>query len=355
MTTLFSKVWNFFFPKPKEIRHVQIDPDSIKIHDTIRALANTHAEDQAIISKYKKEEGERKEREKDRQSEEEVKVVLNEQKKELERKSMPKYFSLKSFFAKVLYNKNFKGKVVITSFDRSEKLAGFGDIGFTSDGDIAILDTNNNLIIKMPRLNDIFFHTGALGNDVKALTMPLCLDKSGSPIENLMVMESPEVIREGQKLRYTKARKRPVYEILKEKDRVISEMYGELEEKEKTILDMQSNLDNLAMANRLSSSSVETSKADLSIIEQRHSAVERVFSQSEKDLLQLRKLHEIDEDNAEKLDKQVHSLREEAERQGIKLSDAKAMELIRSIKKELVADIPPEKEVRIIKESNPQK
>ena len=59
------------------------------------------------------------------------------------------------------------------------------------------------------------FCNGALGNDVKALTMPLCLDKSGSPIENLMVMESPEVIREGQKLRYTKARKRPVYEILK--------------------------------------------------------------------------------------------------------------------------------------------
>ena len=69
MPTIFQNILGFLFPKKKEIRHVQIDQDSIKIHDTIRALANTHAEDQAIISKYKKEEGLRKEREKDREKE----------------------------------------------------------------------------------------------------------------------------------------------------------------------------------------------------------------------------------------------------------------------------------------------
>jgi len=332
----------------KKVVHIDLDSESVRTHNTIRALANENAELKTEKAKLLSELGKLRKSKKDKEEEEEVKFALNEQKNELEKKSYPKFFSLKSFFKKILTNKEFAKKVGFYSWNGETKLGKFGDIGLGFDGRIYLLDDKKNIIIHGETLHDIFRRIPALHNDLKAGMIPINLDEELGYMENIEVWEAPEIIPTlDGKFKYAKARKRPLYEYLAELRAKISEQQETIEELEMTITKLQEENDELKIAQRVAEDSAETVRAELSQAEKNVSAIERIFRATERELSQLRDANMILEDNLEKLEKQVETLRKEAEREGVKLSFDKALETIENIKRNLVKDM-PEKEVQII-------
>lgn len=336
--------------KPKKV-HVSLDADSVREHNMIRALANESAELKGELARYRVEEAKDRESKKDQEEEEEVRWKLNEEKQELEKKTYPQYFSLKHFFNRLSRNKKFREKIGFFSFDRSTKISEFGDIGFSGDGDIILLNQEGEVIMKMRNLNDIFQSVGGLGNDAQAFKLPINVDKEGRYVENIMVWETPELVptKDGR-FKYAKARKKELYKYLNELRAQISEQQDHIEELELTNTHLHRENDELKVAQRVAEDDSETSRSELGQAEQSVSAISRIFRGTERELAQIRDTNVILGDNLDKLETQLTKMRDEAEREGIKLSDDRALETIQTIRRSLVRD-EPSKEVRIVEKS----
>jgi regulator of replication initiation timing len=211
----FNSIVDFIFGKKNKLVHIQIDPDSIETNHQVKALAYENAELKGEISKLRNYVGKIKGRDEDKLEEENVKASLNEQKNEIKLISQGKVFSLRKFYGRYFRDKKFRESLGIYSFDRSTKLADYGDFGITDNGDFALSDKNGNIILRMGKLKDMMQSVGALGNDISKGMIPVNLDKEGGYIENIMVYEAPELINTGENLRFAKARKKPVYEIIR--------------------------------------------------------------------------------------------------------------------------------------------
>lgn len=343
---IWTKIVNFF--KPTKKVHVQLDPDSVKAHNLIRALANENAELKGEKAKLVSDLGKLRESTEDKEDEENVKYELNAQKKELELKKKMPYFSLKAFFNKIFKKKKYRDKLYFYSFDRGKRLAKFGDFGFSADGDFVLLDDKGREVMKMDNLKDIFQSVPALGNDIIDKKIPLNFTRDGEYVENPMVWEVPEITpTEDGKFRYAKARKKPFYDYLAELRAQMGHQQSYIEELELTNTKLQQKNDELSIAQRVSEDSAETSRTELSQAEKDVSAIKKVFRSTERELSQSRDINIVLEDNVDKLRLQLEEMRKEAEREGVKLNFDKALESLLNIRRELIKD-EPSKEVRIV-------
>lgn len=332
MANIFSKIINFIFGRTK-VKHVQLDEESVKKHNMIRALANENAELKGMLGKIKVEEGRKREGEDDKKEEEEVRWELNTQKKELQKKKYPKYFSLKTFFRKVHTDKKFRTKLGFYSFDRQNLLGKFGDIGFCSDGSILLLDDKNQVLVKNYEIQKIFQSVGGLDVDVKNGLIPINFDGEGSYVPNMVIDDSYSVTPDfNGRLVYTKVSKQPFYKLLEDYRNDIAEKEDRIEELELLNNELNKQINGTKISLRVSEDAVQTTRADLSDTEKEVSAMGKVFRSVLSDLDKTRNANTIMDDNINKLENQVEMLRDEAERQGVKLSFDDALEKIDLIK-----------------------
>lgn len=335
---------NFFLGNPKKIVHVPLNPDSVTDNTQVRAMSFENAEIKGENARLKNIIAQLKERETDKNEESNVKAELNEQRNELKLKSQGKFISQKKFWARYFRDTKFREKLGIYTFDRSTRLAGFGDLCWSEDGDQAIFDDKGNLVLKMGNLKDMIQSVGALGNDLARGMIPVNLDKEGGYIENIMIYEAPELIQTGDKLQFAKARKRPVYEIIKQLNEQISDLHGDLQEAEALNIELQNKIDKLTSQSKINQEMSETSRAELSHHDQMLTGIDRSFRMVQRDMLNYQNISAIQEDNIAKLESEVTEMREKAERQGVKLSDEKALELIQNIRSTVVNELPDTQE-----------
>ena len=90
---------NFFFPQ-KKLVEVPIDPESIRSHQVVRAVTYENAELKGKVAKLEDYIGKLRESADYKKEEENIKIILNQKKKELELKSQGTVFSLRAFFFK---------------------------------------------------------------------------------------------------------------------------------------------------------------------------------------------------------------------------------------------------------------
>jgi len=185
--------------------------------------------------------------------------------------------------------------------------------------------------------------------------IPVNMDKEGSYIENIMIYEAPELIQTGDKLKFAKARKKPVYEIIQQLNDTIGHYASELEEAEGLNIALQNKIDKLTSENRVSDEMAETSRAELSHNEQRLTGIDKAFRTVQRDVFNLQNINAIGEDNIEKLESEIAEMREKAERQGVKLSDEKALELIQNIRATVVNELPDFQPQQTPQATSPQK
>lgn len=327
------------FKRPKLVK-VHLNPDSVQDNHQVKALAYENAQLKGEVGKLTNHIAKIKQRDSDKLEEENIKAVLNDQKNEIKLKSQGKVFSLSKFYRKLFQDKRFRQKLGIYSFDRSQKLANFGDFGITSDGDFALFDSDGNLIVRMESLKDIFQSVGGLPNDVSTGVIPINMDDEGSYIENIMDYNVPEIIQTGNKLKYAKARKRPVYEIIQQLNEVIGGLQSELQESEALNIELQNRIGSLKSEANVNREIAETSRAELSNVENRTIGIDRAFRTVNRDVISYQNLSSIQADNINKLERELARMREKAEREGTKLSDDKALELIQDIRATVVAELP---------------
>lgn len=335
---IINSIANFFGKKETKIVSVSLDPDIIKRDHLVKALSYENAEIKSKLADYEQEFAKQKQREGDKHEEEHVKAVLNQQKQELQLQSQGKVLSLKSFYGRYFKDKKFREKLALYSFNRAEKLDDFGDFAIAEDGDFVVLNKAGDVILRMQNIKDIFQSVGALGNDLSAGKVPLWLDKEGGWIENIMEYELPEIISTGSKLRFAKARKRPVYEIIKGLNGEISQLHSDLVETESLAHDLQDKVDSYESQLSMYQQMSETSRAELTANDERLVGIDRVFRQTMRDITQLRKLHEIDEDDLTKLENEVDFLRGEAERNAVEGSDDRALKKIMKVRNTIKGD-----------------
>lgn len=337
-----------------------LDAQSVKENHTIKGLAYENAELKGKLAKIESQLAKQREEEKDIQDEENVKAFLDEQKKEIRYKSQGKVFSLKTFFSKYFRDTKFRQNLSYFTFDRKEKISNFGDLVITEKGQFGLIDKDGQLVMPpMESLRDIFQSTGALGNDIMKGMIPLNLDTEGGYIENIMIYEAPELIpTETGALQFAKAKKAPVYQILQNQGNQISELMGDVAEKEEIITKLQNKIDKLEAEKRIHETMSETSRAELSDKEERITGIDKVFRQTQRDMIRLQNLNIISEDENKRMQVMFESIRKEAEREGVKLSDDKAREIFERARSTIVNEMPDVVQVQApqqaIKEEIPQ-
>lgn len=319
-----------------------LDAQSVKENHTIKGLAYENAELKGKLAKLESQQAKKREEEKDIEDEENVKAFLDEQKREIKYKSQGKVFSLKSFFAKYFRDTKFRTGLAFYTFDRNDKINNFGDFVITEKGLFGLIDKDGNLVMPpMESLKDIFQSTGALGNDIIKGMIPLNLDNEGGYVENIMVYEAPKLIpTDDGKLQFAKAKKAPVYQILQDQGNQISDLMGDVAEKEEIITKLQNKIDKLNADKKIYENMSETSRAELTDKEERVIGIDRVFRQTQRDMIRLQNLNIISEDENKRMNVMFEAIRKEAEREGVKLSDDKAREIFERARSTIVNEMP---------------
>lgn len=326
-----------FFDKKKEII---LDPTSVPAHKVNEHLKTQTIQQKAEIDKLLLELSKYKSSEDNKEREEHIKQILNEKQDEIQKVKTTKYFSLGNWYKEYLKNPS---EISVTDFDRGTKIDKFKDFGLTEDG-IFVVVGENGVVHGRERFKEVFQSIRGLGNDLNSGILPLWIDREGNWIENLLEFELPEANIVGDKIVYHKVRKKPLYEIVEGKNREISSLAGDLRDQEELNSNLQIEIDNLKRALRVRENSYESMQVQMSKNENASTNIDRAFNDLLKRLEREKNKVIILEEEVEKLESQLKKMVTEAERQGIKLSDEKALELIQNIRRELVRDEPRVKE-----------
>ncbi len=275
--------------KSKEMRY-DLDPQSVKTHSLVKGLSNQVTELQAELARARAEKSERKELDVQEQKEESIKEYLQEDKKRLSKENRQKFFSLKSFFHKYLKDEKFRNNLNITTFDRSESLGKFGDFGFSGNS-FVILNSKNQKVFGTREIKDLFQSVSALSNDISSSKIPINLDKDGGYIPNLMLWEAPEIIKGEDGFRYSEARKKPFYELLKKYEARIQKKDLEIGAKELTMSGQQNKIDDLSISSNANEKSAEIARAERVKMSEQLSNIEKIFVSTEKELTKFRQMY----------------------------------------------------------------
>lgn len=335
----------------KERVNIHLDPESVRVHNQVRALSNENAELKGWKARKLAEEGKQREREQDKNEDESVRWKLDKQTKELQKKVYPKYFSLKSFYSKLIRDKNFRNKIGFYDFKRSTKMSKFGDIGFSSDGKIILLDDNGIILMAGNNLKQIFQSVAGLSNDISTFKIPLNVNEEGEYIENLMEYDMPTIYQTPEgKFQVTTAKKRPLYEYVRELQNEISEKDHQIEELENTITNFSKKISEYEVSRRVAIDQSETDRANLSEVTKGTSEIGKQFRQLGKELALSRDSNTLLEDNVDKLVRQLEKMRNEAENEGTKKQFDRVLETFQNVRSTIVRD-EPEQVIKIVEKS----
>ncbi len=339
---MFKWLMDFFKgEEPKAISY-RVDPESLKKEHIIKGQANQIAELQADVARFQSEKAQRREVKAQIDDEEYIKAHLQKEKVQLVNKDAPQFFSLKGFFIKYLHDAKFRNNLRFTTFDRSKNIARFGDWGF-SENCFVILDENKNVVMKTTNLRDMFESVDALGNDILSTKIPINLDKDGGWIENEKKWEVGDIVETAKGHTYTHSKKEPWYLRIKEKNAKIKLLQEDITLLEQTTLKQQERINELEMGYESNAKSVEIARADRSKTAKSVSVIEKIWKDTEDELSKMRQGSALQEDENIKLKAQRDEAMNEAEREGTKLSDEKAVETVERIQRTVVQNNPDDK------------
>lgn len=355
---------NIFKGKKKNLVRVELDkadPDAIN-----KILMYENAELKQWKAKKIQEDALARERKKDINEEENVKISLQEQGKDLRAQNNASVFSMKSFwglyFGIPSYLKKFgmtkngwqkwRRNLSYYSFNRSSKLDKFGDITFGGNGLVYFMNDSAEIVHGGRDMKDVIQSLPGLGNDIIKSQIVLWMDEDGAPIENIMEYEANDLLpTDDGKLRFSKVRKRPVYEIIQRLGEENQDVRSQLEEAEMLITEQQDTIDKLRSESRINEKTAETSRAELQHQEEKVIGIDRVFRSTTRDLVQARNLYVIQEDALDKLESEIETMRKKAEREGVKLADERAFDQINRIRGTLINEMPDNFSQKIIPKS----
>lgn len=342
MASLFQKILKAFSGK-KETQII-LDPESVKSKHINQALLQENAKLKGEKAKLESKIGILRQKDEDKHEDENSRIELNEQKKEIKKQQYPEYFSFRYFFDQLQNNKTFRNKIAFYDWNRGTRLAKFGDFGISTDGDFVILDSRKRVLMKAGDLGTIFQSYAGLVNDVPTGKIPINVTKDGEFVENPMVFEAPEFTPTDKgKYQWAIAKKKPFYEYLTELREQITEQHEDIERLELTNTHQKKELDEMKVAQRISQNDAETSRANLSIVEKETNVIVKAFRNVSSQYSKVLDTNQINEEKMEKLENEFQKMKDEAEGENTRKSLDKAIELVQRVRREIIENMPPEK------------
>ncbi len=174
--------------RKKEVKHVEIDPESIKTKDEVHALAIENVELKGERDKLKSIVSEYEENKKSLQSEENIKAKIIKDKQRIDAKQGMDYLSLNS-----LLNRISRGMITATTWNKKKRLGRVSKLGLTEKGDLIIFGEEDKVLISgQPK--DIFFNPAGLITETELGLLPLGINEKNQWMQNIMDLETPEYI-----------------------------------------------------------------------------------------------------------------------------------------------------------------
>ncbi|HEY0090079.1 MAG TPA: hypothetical protein VGB37_14630 [Candidatus Lokiarchaeia archaeon] len=330
-------------------KEIHLSNDSLTEYHVLNALKLENAELKAERDKQNLEKVKYTQTLSQKEEEEVIKYELNKKKDKIYEKKNFNYFSFGKLGEIFKNDPKLLERTFFTDFERGKKLDNYYDMGVTEDGVFVVVGRKNGVLWGSKNLKDVFFNVKGLSNDFNSGLIPLCLDSEGRFVENIITSEVSDVQRFGTKLQYTKTRKRPVYEIILEKNKIIGEQSSEIEVLEETVSELQQQIDNLKRDVNVKSKNNSNLISEISESQQSNLNIDGAFQSLIRKLEFESSKNMIIEGELEKLEKQNIKLLGEAETEGAKTSFAKAVETIQNLRREIQNTEPQIKIVEVPK------
>jgi len=272
---------DWIFPDKRKKILMHLDESQIKENEIIKAQ-------QQKIASYETYFGQLQAREREKKHEEEQEIInqelveqANEEAKDLKANKYGKVTSLKKFFTKYIYNKQFRNKLELCDKNGEIVLGKFGDIVLMEGGNLGILDSDNKIVSYGKTLSQVIYKSDGFENQINRNMILIPCDKDGNwtPDLDYMQMEEPLGV-EGKfddgtgKIIWGKVKKSEVKKIVARLMQENQEVTQELEMQEQNILELKQSFDDLSRRYKLLENKSHSSESNLSQVMKVHSDME---------------------------------------------------------------------------------
>jgi len=319
-----------------KVVHEEIDPRYLEENEQIRKLAIENANFKGKEARANIEKARQRESERDKDEERDKKIFLEQRYEELRQRNKLNFFSLRRFFKRILTDERFQNNINIVSCDSKKILARFNDIGISENGNLLLIGENKGqkeVIMAGRTMQDMFFTVSSMNHDASKGFLPICLNKDREHVENIQIMEMPEIQRvSDDKFVYKTAKRKPLYEMVAGLKSENYRLADELKQEEITSMELQKKNDELerkvdVLQSYFNSTRKEESKDGIEEKEETKS-----FGRLTKELVMERESKALLEQDKESLEASNKELRQKAEREESKTSDEKALETHETIR-----------------------
>jgi len=269
--------------KPSEVVRYPIDEELIKRDKLIKAQQQQIQARDAQLAKVSAQEMQKRESERSKDYQQEIAKRLREKEKSIRSKRFKHTFSWRYLFNKMGYETkptNFGKNIEVTDKDDTVVFGHFGDLITADNGYAMITDTQGNILNIAKDFTKLIWKPDALSNYMKRERIPLALDENFNPTLDLEEQEHPDVIYDEKNGEYaeTKIRRRPVKEMLIERDESIRSLQRELERLEKMNIDKDHKLQGQNRIIRMLEDRSNLSQKELSSVMKEAMAYEKSIS-----------------------------------------------------------------------------
>jgi hypothetical protein len=351
-------LFGWFRLRKKKVELLPLDPETIRKDKIIKALTQENQGLKASFSKVLAEKREEKENEIKEDRELILREKLQEEEKLIKEKRYGNSLSLNKFFYAFLNDSKFRDKLEVCSYDDKIAFGKFGQFLILESGDLAITDSNNNILSHGRNLDMVIYKPGSLFNQIKRGRILIPYDTDFNYYPDIDEVEINDVLYdENQKIyKETEVAKRKAKDLLLEKDKELRERYNYTERLENLNINLTKELSDVKNTLKFLKKGEENMRTELSQVMNASSQFNIVSGEMQRKITDLTELKSLYESTISKYENVIKDLLDKIEEAGDKTTFQRAMELVKDTidysktrlpQKEVIREIEKKEEVPV--------
>lgn len=261
-----TRFGRWLFNVDPEIRETYpVDEQSIKDNKIINELVKKLKSRDAELSRVKADQNLKAQDQQESSEMDNMAEELQRQSSNLKKKRYGGATSLKDIFLS-LDKKNYRNKVEITDKNDKRIFGIFGNICVLNNGHLGLQDNNGRILAQGPTMRHIIYKPESLGNQMRRKRILMPCDENHIFYPDIEEIELPETIydeKEG-KIKWATVRKKPLKQLVQEKDEIIRDSHNYIEKIEQDKVDLVNKNRDLERALRVQKNMAENSQSELS-------------------------------------------------------------------------------------------
>lgn len=333
MFKAFKKFFDWLFGKhPSRHLVTPLEEELVKKDKQVRELSKKLQSYDAQLSKISAEK--EREKEKGREGEEDEIIIgeLKRQRKEIETKKMGDVVSFRKIYLQLFKNKKYKNIEVV---DRDDKtvLGYFKDfVVLPTNGMIGLQNTEDRIMSYGPTLRQVIYKPESLANQFRRKRILLPCNENYEFIPDIEEIEMPECIYDPYKgkIKWARIRKKPLKDMIKEREEIIKEKEDYVEKIEQDKVDLVRDTRDLKRALKVQKNISENSQSELSMAMDKSIQFEQKIGELQMRVIQLQEVKNINEKLISSLERINEELLEQTEEMGTQTEFRRALTTVKN-------------------------